>query len=86
MEYFVGLMQKRHNSSVSAMELHLLHEASDLEPGLLRSFHVKILVTLLVNKDFQTWHLIGWQQSCQPIRCHVRKSLLINMEFNMDFT
>ena len=53
-----------------------------LGPGLLRIFHVK---TMLVNKDFQTWHLIGWQHSRQPIRSHVRKSLLTNMEFNMDF-
>ena len=41
--------------------------------------------SMLANKDFQTWHLIGWQHSRQPIRSHVRKSLLINMEFNMDF-
>ena len=33
--------------------------------------------------DFQTWHQIGWQQSRQPIRGHVRKSVLTNMEFNM---
>ena len=36
---------------------------------------------MLVNKDFQTWHLIGWHHSRQPIRSHVRKSLLISMEF-----
>ena len=35
---------------------------------------------MLVNKDFQTWHLMGWQHSCQPIRSHVRKSLLTNLE------
>ena len=40
---------------------------------------------MLDNKDFTTWHLIGWQHSHQPIRSHVRKSLLTNMEFNMDF-
>ena len=38
-----------------------------------------------VNKDFQTWHLTGWQLCCQPIRSHVRKSVLINMAFIMDF-
>ena len=27
----------------------------------------------------QTWHLIGWQHSRQPIKSHVRKSLLTNM-------
>ena len=38
------------------------------------------------NKDFQTWHLIGWQHNRQPIRSHVRKSLLTNVEFNIDFS
>ena len=43
---------------------------------------------MLVNNDFQTWHLIGWQHSCQPIRSHVRKSSITKMtkmEFVMDF-
>ena len=40
---------------------------------------------MLVNKDFQTWHLIGWQHSRQPIRSHVRTSLLTSIEWNMDF-
>ena len=44
-----------------------------------------MLKSLLVNKDFQTWHLIGWQRSRQPIRSHVRKSLSTDMNFNMDF-
>ena len=44
-----------------------------------------MLKSMLVNKDFQTWHLIGWQHSRQPIRSHVRKALLTNMEFNMGF-
>ena len=43
-----------------------------------------MLKSMLVNKDFQTWHLIDWQHSRQPIRGHVRTSLLINKEFNMD--
>ena len=55
----------------------------ELGPGSLRNFHVKIHVS---QQRFQTWHLIGWQHSCQPIRSHVRKSMLTNMEFNMDFT
>ena len=45
-----------------------------------------MLKSLLVNKDFHTWHLIGWQHSPQLIRSHVRKPLLTNMEFNIDFT
>ena len=44
------------------------------------------LESMLVYKDFQTWYLIGWQHSRQPIRIHVRKSFLISVEFNMDFT
>ena len=36
---------------------------------------------MLVNKYFQIWPLIGWQDSHQPIRNHVRKSYLTNMDF-----
>ena len=35
-----------------------------------------MLKSMLVNKDFQTWHLIGWRLCCQPIRYQVWKSLL----------
>ena len=41
---------------------------------------ISMLKSMSVKKDFQTWHLIGWQHS------HIRKSLLTNMEYNMDFT
>ena len=44
-----------------------------------------MLKSMLFDKDFQTWHLIGWQHSRQPIRSHVRKSLLTDMEFHVDF-
>ena len=37
---------------------------------------MSMLQSMQVNTDFQTWHLIDWQQSRQPIRSHVRKSLL----------
>ena len=40
-----------------------------------------MIKSMLVNKDFLTWHLISWLQSCQPIRSHDRKSLLTNMDF-----
>ena len=40
-----------------------------------------MLKSMLINKDFQTWHLIASQSES-----HVRKSLLTSMEFNMDFT
>ena len=44
-----------------------------------------MLNSMSVNKDFQTWFLIGWQQSRQPIRSHVRKSMLTYKDFNFDF-
>ena len=50
-------------------------------------YYVKsMLNTVLINKDFLTWHLIGCQLCCQPIRCHVWKSLLTNMDFNMEIS
>ena len=45
-----------------------------------------ISVKLLVNKDFHTWLLIGWQHTCQSIRSHVRKCLSIKMDFNIAFS
>ena len=53
-----------------------------LGPRLLKIFMLK---SMLINKNFQTWLLIGWQHSRQPIRSHVRKFVLNNMDFNMDF-
>ena len=53
------------------------------EPG--GSKEDSILKSVLINKDFKTWLLICLQHSCQPIGNHVRKSLLIDMDFNMDF-
>ena len=41
--------------------------------------------SMSVNQNFQTWLLFGWQHTCQPIRSHVRKSLLNNMDFNIGF-
>ena len=35
-----------------------------------------------INKNFQTWLLNGWQQSPQPIRSDVGKSLLTNINLN----
>ena len=55
-----------------------------LGPGLLGKFHIEI--NIFVNKDFKTWNLIGCKHSRQPLWSHVRKSLIINMAFNMDFT
>ena len=42
------------------------------------------LTPILLARNFQTWLVIGWQHSCQPIKSHVRKSLLIYMDLNMD--
>ena len=44
-----------------------------------------MLRSVLTDKDFQACHLIDWQQCSQLIRSHAGKSLLTNMEFNMDF-
>ena len=54
-----------------------------LGPGLLRNVHAKSMIT---DQTFQTWHLTDWQHSCQPIIGFVRKSLLIIMDFDMNFT
>ena len=43
-----------------------------------------LLKSILVNTDFQTWFLIGWQHSHQPIRTHIRKSLLTNRAFYLE--
>ena len=45
-----------------------------------------MLKSTLDNKGFLTKHMIDFQHSHQPIRSRIRKSLLINMEFNMDLT
>ena len=45
-----------------------------------------MLKSLVVDKGFQTWHLIGWQHSRKPITSHVRQSLSFNMDFNIGFT
>ena len=39
---------------------------------------------MLVNINFQTCHLIGWQLSKAMLKSHVRKSLLTTTEFNID--
>ena len=44
-----------------------------------------MLQYILSNNDFQTWLVVGWQHSRQPIRSFVRKSLLIIMGFSMGF-
>ena len=43
-------------------------------PWITNKFPCKNLCWLI--KDFQAWYLIGWQHSQQPIRSHVRNSLL----------
>ena len=51
----------------------------------LDDWKTSMLKSMLVNKGFQTLLLIVWQHSRQPIRSHVRKSMLTNMELNMDY-
>ena len=48
------------------------------------SMHICVTWPQWVNKDFLTWHLIGWWLCCQPIRSHVWKFLLINMDFEIE--
>ena len=43
-----------------------------------------MLNSMLRNKDFLTWLLISWQLCCQPNRCQVTKSLLINTDLNKE--
>ena len=42
-----------------------------------------IFSTWITNHNFQMRLLIGCQQSCQPIRSHIRKSRLVNHDFNL---
>ena len=42
-----------------------------------KNYHIR---SILVNKNFQTWLLIGWQQATK-IRNYVNKFLLTNMDF-----
>ena len=41
-------------------------------------YESSMLKSMSVNKDFQIWHLIGWQHNRQPTRSHVRKPLVTN--------
>ena len=41
---------------------------------------------MLANKSFQTLHIIGWLQIHQPIRDHAGKSLLTNIDIDMDLS
>ena len=56
------------------------------QPGLQVTKQKSMLNSMLVNKDFLTWLLIGWRLCCQPIRCQVWKSLLTIMDFNMEIS
>ena len=51
---------------------HPITKGSHTRRGLVKS----MLTSMLVNKDFLTWLLIGWRLCCQPIRCHVWTYLL----------
>ena len=56
-------------------------DTTPAEPAL-----ISRLKSLLVNKDFQTWHLIGWQHNRQPITEAMLENPCYYMEFNMDLT
>ena len=36
---------------------------------------------MLIDMHIQTWLLIGWEHSWQSISSHVKKALLIKMDF-----
>ena len=53
----------------------MFHDSPTVAKGL--DYYVKsMLNSMLINKDFLTWLLIGWRLCCQPIRCQVWKPLL----------
>ena len=83
---FLNIWQRNLKSSLTEDKAHfLLHSQYHgcWWPGSWDTKKSQVLKSMLVNKDFQTWLLIGWQHSCQPIRTHVRKSLLMYIYFNM---
>ena len=52
-----------------------------------RGYKVKsMLNSMLINKNFLTWLLIGWCLCCQPIRCQDWKYLLTNMDLKMEIS
>ena len=46
-------------------------------------YEKSMLKSMLVNKDFLTWLLIGWHLSSQSVKWQVWKSLVTNLDFNM---
>ena len=46
---------------------------------------IAMLKSMSVYNDFQALYLISWQHSRQPIRIHVRKPLVFDMDFNLAF-
>ena len=54
-------------------------------PNCCTAMAITLIIKISWNKYFQTWHLIAMQHSCQPIRSHVRKSLLTSMDFHPNF-
>ena len=49
-----------------------------LDDGIMRELgYSDMFVLKLINHDFQTSYLIGWQHGPQAIRSHVRKSALV---------
>ena len=46
-------------------------------------YEKSMLKSMLANKDFLTWLLIGWHLSSQSVKWQVWKSLATNLDFNM---
>ena len=45
-------------------------------------YYLSVLKSILINGDFQTWLLANWQCNRLLIKCHVRKALINNMNYN----
>ena len=75
---------KSHQAQQSVKHLHVwLNVLHSPASGLRKK---SMLKSMLVNKNFLTWLLIGWRLCFQPIRRQVRKFLLTTMAFNMEIS
>ena len=81
--HHVTVMIGPNNKCVAAP---LKKQSSGPGPGLQIYSMFKILVTQTKTEDFpETWHLISWPHSLQPIRSNVRKFLLTKLYFEHGF-
>ena len=74
----MALQTKEIQSYILMNNWQMQYKQTRMISGGLDQLEISMLKSILVNKDFQNWHPINWQHSCQQpmIRSHVRKSLL----------